>query len=429
MQLNGSIIVLRILATFANIAIVCSVNSGYVQALNNVGHSEQYIYAALLAFFKLMWNANVVYPVFVKLKCNAHAITAVMMLNTLVIPIIITLMEEVKCFNGMFVQKYYPSVSTINYDVLGKVVTLNYDQELAYSPPFIYSEECSSVVLKNYVPVFVLMFGFSGLLVPCLQIIVSWYFHFNETESSTRRLVHLKRHIYFYDTISYGVISNTTLPIASTKEIENLLHLVDGHLVHKHFYDVDKVAITYVTYVYVLLTFGVCYPPLAALIQISITLHSLALQLCFLLHYQQVAKNIIFCESWSSLLDFELKDLYNVLSGSTNRSFLFSSVIISCFLIDMLYKLSYSGHGTYVIVILPLILLVLTGILLMGGKYILLLSNKLLSRNETTSHNSDSRHSSKLYQYFSENFMPMVGVHRNTSVNSNTTVSSIDECK
>ena len=38
-----------------------------------------------------------------------------------------------------------------------------------YNPPFIYSYQCGSTLLVKYVPVYLLMYGAGGILIPCVQ--------------------------------------------------------------------------------------------------------------------------------------------------------------------------------------------------------------------------------------------------------------------
>ncbi len=45
-----------------------------------------------------------------------------------------------------------------------------YDSIVTYSPPFIYSYQCSSKIIMNYVPVYVLMFIIAGIFIPLLKI-------------------------------------------------------------------------------------------------------------------------------------------------------------------------------------------------------------------------------------------------------------------
>lgn len=44
--------------------------------------------------------------------------------------------------------------------------------ETTFNPPFVYSYQCGSALLTNYVPVFLLMYGVGGILVPCVQWLV-----------------------------------------------------------------------------------------------------------------------------------------------------------------------------------------------------------------------------------------------------------------
>lgn len=64
--------------------------------------------------------------------------------------------------------------------------------ETTFNPPFVYSYQCGSALLTNYVPVFLLMYGVSGILVPCVQwlavILLQHYWYKEMCETVGRRL-------------------------------------------------------------------------------------------------------------------------------------------------------------------------------------------------------------------------------------------------
>lgn len=97
--------------------------------------------------------------------------------NNIVIPVFAIIFTLPDCFyNALFaaaaVQSsyYYSScfqyVAVISYGHVCSVFT----ETTQYSPPFIYSYQCSSKIVANYVPVYILLFILSGVVIPSLKL-------------------------------------------------------------------------------------------------------------------------------------------------------------------------------------------------------------------------------------------------------------------
>ena len=396
-----------------DIAVVTIVNYIYIFILTSRGLAVQIGGGIILVLFKLFWNANVVYPILDELHVSSQQITSVILINNLVIPIILSMIVEPDCFNGL-VKQYTgstPAQLPLHVAVNGTLLPVVIDQSSTFDTPFIYTENCSSTILYSYTPVFILFFGISGIFVPFLQLVTTWYFNYNMNENKAKWLSHLKEYIYYYDVLTLGTFCRATLPIQDIKEMESLVVSVSGVSHRKPFYDIGRFSVTFIIYVYLLLTFGVCYPPLAMLLLICITLQSLALQVCIHHHFIQVTGKGVLFETWSKVLAEEIQDFYTALSGATNMSFALCSMTISLFLVDMTYKMSYAGNNSYLYVILPILLFTFTSLVLLFSKYhhytpasrILAAFNNVIvdfSRPSTVNFSKESGHN-----WFGSNYM------------------------
>jgi Leucine-rich repeat (LRR) protein len=106
-----------------------------------------------------------------------------MLFNNIILPIIAILIILPDCFYNVFFAS--PGVTSYyNYDnclvdglIQGENITVFpscefSSQETSYSPPFVYSYQCSSMVLINYAPVYIMKFILVGFLRPCYLLAV-----------------------------------------------------------------------------------------------------------------------------------------------------------------------------------------------------------------------------------------------------------------
>jgi Leucine-rich repeat (LRR) protein len=181
----GTVLLIHMLVTVV-------VNVGYVYALI-VGLSTGGLLALQLALslFKLTWN-NIFVPFALKnLKLSRHnacLCSSFMMLFTfLVSPLVATFFSDTTCFR--YILTGQPSVSSSFYTGVfvceaacattgsSNAVCHNfcdYSQQVteevftSVTPSWLYSFQCSSSVITNYIPVLVLAYGISGLVMPIL---------------------------------------------------------------------------------------------------------------------------------------------------------------------------------------------------------------------------------------------------------------------
>ena len=104
-------------------------------------------------------------------------------------------------------------------------------------------------------------------------------------------------------------------------------------------YELRYVCVYIVTLFFVLLTYGVGYPPLALMITIAIVLQTIVLQVSIHLHFLQVRNNTKLFRKWSKLVQFDMQDVYLVLFDykPTYLLCIVSAIFLSSFLIDMVF--------------------------------------------------------------------------------------------
>jgi Leucine-rich repeat (LRR) protein len=107
-----------------------------------------------------------------------------MLFNNIILPIIAILIILPDCFYNVFfaspgVTSYYNYDNCLVNGIIqqgGNITVFPScefsSQETSYSPPFVYSYQCSSMVLINYAPVYIMKFILIGFLRPCYLLAV-----------------------------------------------------------------------------------------------------------------------------------------------------------------------------------------------------------------------------------------------------------------
>lgn len=117
--------------------------------------------------------------------------------NNIIAPAIATFFSDSNCINSLIISPK-PIESSFQYplcvDMDANSLVCNEFKlnvlKTDFDPPFMYSFQCGSSLLTNYVPVFLLMYGIGGILVPCIQwltVIVLEYYWRNEIFEMTGR--------------------------------------------------------------------------------------------------------------------------------------------------------------------------------------------------------------------------------------------------
>jgi Leucine-rich repeat (LRR) protein len=116
------------------------------------------------------------------------------LLNNIIIPGIAIIFVLPDCFyNALFAASSVTSSYT--YNSCYQYFVENSDehdcslktQDLSYSPPFLYSYQCSSKIVINYVTVYILMFILVGVIIPFFKILAKIWYDFLEVYAITSR--------------------------------------------------------------------------------------------------------------------------------------------------------------------------------------------------------------------------------------------------
>ena len=316
------------------------VNGSYVFVLLTQSSLIQSFTAVLLSIFKLVWSERVLLPFLKAFQCSLFLSVCALGVNNILIPIIATTLVDVDCYRSVFIS---PDPVTVMYPLPGfscEEESCRPDSSaggFSFTPAFIYGGQCSSAILTNYVPIYVLMYGVVGVMVPFLQITALRYLHNCVHRGEIDILHRLKSGLNFFGTISGGILCSRVLPLERVDELRQRVKNVDS-LWKKPFYGARHLALNAMTMLLVLFTFGLAYPPLAVMILVSVTMQSISVQLSVHYHHRQVmTHDAEWASLWNEIMQLELEDLPTILFDykSYYLAFLSCSVFVSCFLVDM----------------------------------------------------------------------------------------------
>jgi hypothetical protein len=119
----------------------------------------------------------------------------IILFNNVVIPCLAIIFILPDCFyNALFassqVDSTFTFISCNQYfadNQVGHVCSTDY-QTISYSPPYIYSYQCSSKIIINYVPVYVFLFLIVGLILPLTQIIMKLIYDYYNAKNDEKKL-------------------------------------------------------------------------------------------------------------------------------------------------------------------------------------------------------------------------------------------------
>lgn len=268
-------------------AVVIVVNASYVYLLQqNIKHDNLTAMALLVSFVKV--SSNQIGLSFAA-KLPSHAtltmwLIAFFSFNNVVVPYLMESFISTSCFRYTTIQSP-PMVSSnvkmpmcltitnpIPYiDNIGEHC-FEHRLEVAYQPSFVYSFGCSSILVENFVPVFLLRYIWSGVSLPLLQIL------------NDRLLHRYYRGGGLLDADTKGWIDWCLLSWYPTRwkvvrEIEHwhsdefqastVLRLRSA----RETFDHQKFFVPLVSDFMVLITFGLLFPPLAVVVAWSMFVH------------------------------------------------------------------------------------------------------------------------------------------------------------
>jgi len=236
-----------------NIAVMFGANAGYVYAtLGTSSGSSIILLQIALGVFKAVWfkvyicNLNNLVTVVTgdtsQQKQEVTFLSLVLIINNVLLPLLAEVAVDSNCMYNILVPP--ASIGTsYSYSVcVGKQWGICYDYAsltaaMEFVPPFMYRYQCSPIVITNYVSVYVYMFLFLAIQLPISAITVKIRKNFRNEKSLGFR---------FFDFLSHRL--HKLPPKFSTSIYLSVM----------------------ISNLSILLTFGMVYPPLAALILLSI---------------------------------------------------------------------------------------------------------------------------------------------------------------
>lgn len=174
-------------------------------------------------------------------------------LNNVIIPTLAIAIVSPNCFHDAFFANT-PSETTQIYtcDVVlapGRntycVGEASHEDTVTYNIPFIYRYQCSSAFAINFTAVYIFMFIGVGFIIPLMKLLMVYLYYSSKPESALKRF------------------SAAIMPRVF-KELSAVPVKTRGKIFHR-----DKLVVRYSTYLAVLLSFGIPFPPLAIIIIVA----------------------------------------------------------------------------------------------------------------------------------------------------------------
>jgi len=175
-----------IAVVFINCIVVLGVKGSYVYILiwEDVSQVAAGFMQASLSIFDIVFNSVVLtkgislFPHLLRSKVRIRLHLILMMFNSIVAPILASAMTDQSCFVELFTGTAdigtggtYKLCNAINGDL---ECTNYYSVSLStsFTPPYTYSYQCSSAVLRNFIPVFILTYTMIAFLQPLLAALI-----------------------------------------------------------------------------------------------------------------------------------------------------------------------------------------------------------------------------------------------------------------
>lgn len=257
----------RLLVFSFNLLVVVLLNGSYVYLeLTQTGTIKALAIVAT-AFFKLGWNGFVVSWLNRAWKRRDGVVIAsssslmhffMILINNIVAPCGVIVATDPSCLREYLIApeqqtssyayqqcvgwQYFASVEDPCVD--SGSVTAN----TAFSPPFVYSSQCSSALLVNYVPVFALQYTVLGIILPALYGLL-WMFDRSQYASGSS-----------ITAVLYSVVRGL-VPRLLTRDFDRTKSIL---------LPARQMIFTFIGGCAVMLTFGIAYPPLAFIIALYI---------------------------------------------------------------------------------------------------------------------------------------------------------------
>jgi hypothetical protein len=320
-------IALLVAMILMNIVFVVGVNVFYVWiTLNSTGLELITFIEVMVALFKLVWNGWAVPTMFRKAGAEhaQHAVlyrVLIVLFNNIVAPCAATAAVSPNCF-------YYVLTSPQQVASSGNVVRCqeitfdgtcikfqNYLFTTSYSPPFIYSFQCSSTLITNYAAIFVYMFLIDAFAKPLFLLCVRFvYLHYRSNQESVYFMVANMLLPELLKPVRADYADSPSLPLFQRNAF--VLHTING--------------------IAVLLTFGVVFPLLAIVICVDMVVNMFTLRLSISSVLSQVAGDAQLTRCYRDRLNVQCEHVFAMLNHSLWIVVLLAAVFYSLFLFDII---------------------------------------------------------------------------------------------
>lgn len=293
-------IYLKVVVAFANCFVVMIVNICYVY-ITTLNLSNQTMFGVVLSLssFKIIWN-NIVVLQWIRqylllhwsqrisigtlqVDVNPYAETVervyflihILLFNNIIAPVLANAFVDPSCFYYLIqspnkVTASYNLQHCINFIVLpGTTFCSAYGEgkySTSYSPPYLYSFQCSSSLLSDFIAVFIYRYIMSGILAPIFHVLYNTYVEESGLEDRT---------INSDDKNSRNEEHSLQSRSVFWTMCRNRLKAILTYSQH----DEEQFVINHISDLAIMLTFGIVFPPLSLVICSSIILHTLREQL------------------------------------------------------------------------------------------------------------------------------------------------------
>jgi hypothetical protein len=301
-----------------NFSVMILIDIIYVEAVLTRDGRTVFVVQVLLSIFKLLWNEGAVWKLYPLIR---HALSQIagkvrtpkvlhqnqkelwkradvsylvftMILNNVVIPCISIAIISSNCFyNALFAEPPHEetTVYTCNYyatlGIFKKCLSYtSATEETSFNTPFYYRYQCGSAFVMNFVAVHIFMFIFVGLLVPLMKLLMWALYQWcgneysrskdgNQSDGVNANRNSFKRVLRYGLAAILPVTLQDPLPLRSETEVipsgieeetitnnPTTLFAEDVRYLYK-----EKLVVRLSAYLSIVLTFGVLFPPLAAI--------------------------------------------------------------------------------------------------------------------------------------------------------------------
>ena len=262
----------RIAYILINIIVVVGINSAFIIVALYQSTVWLVIAQILLSIFKVLWNlicspflirwtANYLYST-TTIEQNSNNTTFfvlqlfISLFNNIIIPCFVVAIVDPNCFYNVFIPAnsqtahYLYGVCKI-YAFQGCKQVVPQIASSTYNPSFTYSYQCSASFVTYYAPTFIYVCFVAIFISPLLQYIAL--------------LLHTKSP---KETIVYRIIDRCMPVVLRPVDTTNNTPIIRN--IYRPFFDANLIICTLITYLGVMLTFGVVFPPLAVALALTI---------------------------------------------------------------------------------------------------------------------------------------------------------------